>query len=115
MPRTTLSPGVKSDLHLLKLRSVLDPQRHYRSKSIRPSAPEFSQLGQIIQGPAEYFSSRLPNKERKRTLVEEVLANEQFTSRFKKKYNEIQALKTSGKKAYYKNLKAKKSTGVSKA
>ena len=115
MPQTTLSPGVKSDLHLLKLRSVLDPQRHYRSESIRPSAPQFSQLGQIIQGPTEYFSSRLPNKERKRTLVEEVLANEQFTSRFKRKYNEIQASKTSGKKAYYKNLKATKSRGVRKA
>ena len=115
MPRTTLSPGVKSDLHLLKLRGVLDPQRHYRSESIRPSAPEFSQLGQIIQGPTEYFSSRLPNKERKKTLVEEVLANEQFTSRFKRKYNEIQASKTSGKKAYYKNLKAKKSRGIRKA
>ena len=115
MPRTTLSPGVKSDLHLLKLRSVLDPQRHYRSEGIRPSAPEFSQLGQIIQGPTEYFSSRLPNKERKKTLVEEVLANEQFTSRFKRKYNEIQASKTIGKKAYYKDLKAKKSRGVRKA
>ena len=119
MPQTTLSPGVKFDLHLLKLRSALDPQRHYRSESNRPSAPQFSQFGQIIQGPTEYFSSRLPNKERKQTLVEEVLANEQFTSRFKRKYNEIQASKTSGKtsgkKAYYKNLKATKSRGVRKA
>ena len=115
MPRTTLSPGVKSDLHLLKLRSVLDPQRHYRSEAIRPSAPQFSQLGQIIQGPTEYLSSRLPKKERKRTFVEEVLANEKFTGRFKRKYIDIQASKTSGKKAYYKNLKAKKSRGVRKA
>ena len=114
MPRTALSPGAKSDLHLLKLRSVLDPQRHYRSESITSSAPEFSQMGQIIQGPTEYFSSRLSNKERKRNFVEEILANEQFTSRFKRKYTEIQASKTSGKKAYYKNLKAKKSRGVRK-
>lgn len=115
MPRTTLSAGVKSDLHLLKSRSVLDPQRHYRSESIRPSAPQFFQLGQIVQGPTEYFSSRLPKKERKRTLVEEVLANEQFTSRFKRKYNEIQVSKTSGKKAHYKNMKAIEPRGVRKA
>ena len=115
MPRTTLSTGVKSDLHLLKLRSVLDPQRHYRSEAIRPSVPQFSQLGEIIQGPTEYLSTRLPRKERKRTLVEEVLANEQFTSHFKRKYIETQASKTSGKKAYYKILKAKKSRGVRKA
>ena len=115
MPRTNLSSEVKTDLNLLKLRNVLDPRRHYRSENTRASASEFSQLGQIIQGPTEFFSSRLPNKERKRTLVYEVLANEQFTGRFKKKYNNIQASKTSGKKAYYKNLNSRRSGGVRKA
>lgn len=114
MPRTKLTSEFKSDLNLLKLRNVLDSHRHYRSENTRGSAPEFSQLGQIIQGPTEYFSSRLPNKERKRTIVEEVLANEQSISRFKKKYNEIQASKTSGKRAYYKNLKGRRSAGVRK-
>ncbi len=90
---------------------MLDPHRHYRSDNTSALAPEFFQIGQIIQGPTEYFSSRLPNKERRRTFVEEVLANEKSTSRFKKKYNEIQASKTSGKKAYYKNLKARRSGG----
>ena len=114
MPRTHSSSEFKSDLILLKLRNVLDPHRHYRSDNTRAPAPEFSQLGQIIEGPTEYFSSRLPKKERKRTLVEEVLANAQFTSRFKKKYNEIQVSKTSGRKGYYKALKARRSGGVRK-
>lgn len=114
MPRTKLSSELKSDLNLLKLRNVLDPHRHYRSDNTRALAPKFSQLGQIIEGPTEYFSSRLANKGRKRTFVEEVLANEKVTGRFKKKYNEIQASKTSGKKAYYRKLREKRSRNTSK-
>jgi hypothetical protein len=38
--------------------------------------PEFSQVGTIIEGPTEYLSGRLTNKERKQTFVEEVLARE---------------------------------------
>lgn len=115
MPQTKLSSELKSDLKLLKLRNVLDPHRHYRSDGGTAFAPRFSQVGKIIEGPTEYYSSRLPNKERKKTFVEEVLANEKFTGRFKKKYNEIQASKTSGKKAYYKNLMEKRSGGIRKS
>ncbi|KAM0793870.1 Fcf2 pre-rRNA processing-domain-containing protein [Usnea florida] len=115
MPRTKLDHGLKSDLKLLKLRNVLDPHRHYRSDATKVLVPEFSQTGQIIEGPAEYFSSRLPNKHRKRTFIEEVLANEKLTGRFKKKYSEIQASKASGRKAYYKKMKERKSKGLRKS
>lgn len=112
MPQTSLSSELKTDLSLVKLRNVLDPHRHYRSDNTRALAPEFTQVGQIIEGPTEYFSSRLPNKERKRTFVEEVLTNEKFTTRFKRKYSEIQASKSSGKKAHYRNLKERRSRGI---
>jgi hypothetical protein len=65
-------------------------------------------VGTIIEGPAEFFSARLSNKDRKRTLVEEVLAGESATQRFKSKYKEIQAAKTSGKKAHYKKMTAQR-------
>lgn len=87
------------------MRDVLDPKRHYKKDNERNKIPEFSQVGTIIEGPTEYFSGRLSNKERKKTLVEEILKHEKVTGRFKKKYNEIQEKKTSGKKAYYKNLR----------
>lgn len=77
-------------------------------------APEYSQVGTIIQGPTEYFSGRIENKQRKRTFVEEVLAGEEQTGRFKKKYGELQGKKTSGKKAFYKNLKAQRKGGIKK-
>lgn len=77
-------------------------------------APEYSQVGTIIEGPTEFFSGRIENKNRKKTFVEEVLAGEKQTSRFKRKYGELQDRKTSGKKAFYKALKEKRKGGVTK-
>lgn len=88
------------------MRSVLDPKRHYKKEGSKQEIPEFSQVGTVIEGPTEFFSARLSNKERKRTLVEEVLEGERATQRFKSKYNEIQAAKTSGKKAHYKKMRS---------
>ena len=113
MPRTNLTPELKTDLRLLQMRSVLDPHRHYK-KTSKASIPQYSQVGTIMEGPTEFLTSRLPNKERKRTFVEEVLANETSTGRFKSKYNDVQASKTSGRKAFYQKLKAKRSGGIYK-
>ena len=113
MPRTNLTPELKTDIRLLQMRSVLDPHRHYK-KTSGAFIPEYSQVGTIIEGPTEYLTSRLPNKERKRTFVEEVLADENSTRRFKSKYDDVQASKTSGRKAFYKKLKAKRSRGIHK-
>ncbi|KAL2068327.1 hypothetical protein VTL71DRAFT_16425 [Oculimacula yallundae] len=114
MPKTNLTPELKRDLQLLRMRDVLDPKRHYKKDNKKQQVPEFSQVGTIIQGPTEYFSSRLMNKDRKRTLVEEVLAGEKSSGRFKSKYNEIQDAKTSGKKAHYKKLRDSRKKGVLK-
>ena len=90
------------------MRSVLDPKRHYKKENAKAEAPEFSQVGTLIEGPTEFFSSRLLNRDRKKTLVDEILTAEGSTGRFKSKYNDIQMSKTSGKKAFYKTLKAKR-------
>ena len=85
MPRTKLTAELKADLQLLLMRSILDPHRHYKKENSKASVPEYSQVGTIIEGPTEYLSSRLSNKERKRTFVEEVLADETSTGRDKRK------------------------------
>lgn len=108
LPRTDLTAEVKRDLQLIQMRSVLDPKRHYKKQSGKAKAPEYSQVGTIVEGPTEFYTARIPKRERKRTLAEEVLAVEAASGRFRKKYNEVQASKTSGKKAYYKQLKAKR-------
>lgn len=109
LPRTDLTPELKRDLQLLKMRNVLDPHRHYKKDNGKLRPPEYSQVGTIVEGPTEYYSARLSNKDRKRTFVEEVLAGEQATGRFQKKYGDVQVNKTSGKKAYYKSVQDKRS------
>lgn len=90
------------------MRSVLDPHRHYKKTSGKNKVPAFSEVGTIIEGPTEWFSSRINRKDRAKTFVEEVMAGERETGRFKRKYDEIQDKKTSGKKAHYKGLMDKR-------
>ena len=40
--------------------------------------PVLCQVGTVIEGAAEFYSARVPKKLRKRTIVEELLADEQF-------------------------------------
>lgn len=103
-----MTSELKKDLQLLRMRSVLDPHRHYKKDNGKGKAPEFSQIGTVIEGPTEFYSSRIPNKERKRTFVDETLAYEEETGKFKGKYQEIQASKTSGKRAHYKSVQDKR-------
>ncbi|KAK9470122.1 Fcf2 pre-rRNA processing-domain-containing protein [Dipodascopsis tothii] len=94
MPKTEVTPQIKRDLQLLKLRNVLDPKRHYRRED--KAMPEFFQPGTIVEGATEFFSARLSKKERKQTLAEEILADSKAKAYFKRKYAEIQKAKTSG-------------------
>ncbi|KAJ5246933.1 hypothetical protein N7468_001916 [Penicillium chermesinum] len=108
LPRTEMTPEFKRDLQLLRMRSVLDPKRHYKKESAKAKAPEFSQVGTIIEGPTEFFRGRIAKKDRKKTFVAEAMALERENGRFRSKYDDIQQSKQSGKKAFYNNLRAKR-------
>ena len=96
------------------MRSILDPHRHYKKMDSKADVPAFSQVGTVIEGATEFFNGRIKNKDRKRTFVEEALAQEAQSGRIKNKYSDIMTKKSSGKKAFYKALKAKRSNGVKK-
>jgi hypothetical protein len=88
----------------------LDPKRHYKKNTSKGNQfPEFSQVGTIVEGSTEFFSARLPKKQRKNTFVDEVLAREKDTGYFGRKYSDVQVSKTSGKRAFYKKLKERRS------
>jgi Fcf2 pre-rRNA processing len=70
--------------------------------------PEYSQIGTIIEGPTEFFSSRLSKAERTKSFLEETMVAETKSKRFKSKYTELQKRQRSGKKAFYKLLVAKR-------
>lgn len=109
MPRTSDDPKVKRDLQVLKLRNVLAlGKQHFKKDSRKDPIPKFSQMGTLVEGPTDFYSARLTRKERKRTLVEEVLASHNSLSKFKTKYNEIQERSMSGRKAHYKKMSARR-------
>jgi hypothetical protein len=114
LPKTDLTPELRRDLQLLKMRNVLDPKRHFKKMDSKSDVPAFSQVGTVIEGPTEFYNARINNKDRKRTFVEEVLAQEAQTGRFKNKSLEIQQKKGSGKKEFYRALKAKRKGRVEK-
>lgn len=105
LPKVEHTPEFKRDWQLLRMRGVLDPK--HQKKALRASAPEFAQIGEIIAGPTEFYSARLTNKERKNTMLEEVMStyNE---AKFTDKYAGIQKKKASGKKAFYKSVVAQR-------
>ncbi|RNJ55257.1 hypothetical protein D7B24_008870 [Verticillium nonalfalfae] len=95
----------KRDVQLLQMRgTALDPSRHYKKESLKAKMPRYAHVGRIVEGPTDFYSSRLNRKERKMTLVDELLAAEKASGKFKAKFNDIQGRKASGKKASYKRF-----------
>ncbi|KAH8889539.1 tryptophanyl-tRNA synthetase [Thozetella sp. PMI_491] len=87
MPRTNLTPELKRDLQILRMRSVLAlGKQHFKRDTRKDPIPEFSQVGTIIEGKTDGSSARLTRKSRKRTIVEEVLGGDNL-EKFKSKYN----------------------------
>ncbi|KAL2168833.1 hypothetical protein VTG60DRAFT_6803 [Thermothelomyces hinnuleus] len=106
MPRTNLTPELKRDLQVLRMRDVAAMGKQFFKKDTRRDlVPEYSQVGTIIAGATDGMNNRLTRKERKRTIVEEILAHDNV-GKLKSKYQEIQEKKRSGRKEYYKKLVA---------
>lgn len=106
LPRTNLTPELKRDLQVLRMRDVVAMGKQFFKKDSRKDfIPEYSQVGTIIAGATDGTSGRLTRKERKQTIVEEVLSGANL-GKFKNKFQDIQEQKKSGRKGYYKKLVA---------
>ncbi|RVW55959.1 rRNA-processing protein fcf2 [Vitis vinifera] len=95
MPAPTITPELKKDLQLLKLRSAIDPKRHYKkSDSKSKTLPKYFQasLGLMRKylSASDFFSGRLTKKERKASLADELLSNSSFADYRKRKVREIE-------------------------
>ncbi|NXA84539.1 TDIF2 protein, partial [Thryothorus ludovicianus] len=68
---------LKNDLKVLKMRALLDP-KHFYKKNDRDGLPKYFQVGTVVDSPIDFYHSRIPKKQRKRTIVEELLADSEF-------------------------------------
>jgi hypothetical protein len=89
MAATELTAEVKRDLHLMQLRHVLDPKRFYRKGASLDKQSRFFQIGTIVDSPLDPFN-RLSKRERKRHVVDELLADNENRKYYKKKFTELQ-------------------------
>lgn len=106
-----ITPEIKHDLEVLRMRSALDP-KHFYKKNDMTTLPKHFHIGKVIDSPMYFYSSRLTKKECKKTIVDELMADANFKKYNKRKYKEIVEEK---KKTHYKAYKhAKRLKGKKK-
>ncbi|CAN1256161.1 Deoxynucleotidyltransferase terminal-interacting protein 2 [Linum perenne] len=101
MPAPTMTPELKKDLEILKLRGAIDPKRHYK-KGDSKGLQKYFQVGTVVSSPFEFHSGRLTKKERKASIAEELLADHSFKSYRKRKVREIEEQNRPGGKDIWK-------------
>ncbi|CAE1311270.1 Deoxynucleotidyltransferase terminal-interacting protein 2 [Acanthosepion pharaonis] len=99
MKAPELTKDVKNQLSVLQLREILDRKNFYKSND-RKKFPKFFQMGKVVESPADFYHARIPKKQRKATLLDEVMADADLRKYQKRKYAEIfgDAKKTKNKK-----------------
>ena len=100
-----MTDELKMDLRALRMRGALDPKRFYKAVDERS---KFVQLGTVVEGRGEGNSGRIVRKDRKQTLVDELLSDQKSRRYAKRKYAEIMTAKQSGGKTFRAKQKNKK-------
>jgi len=90
MEPAVLDDNLKRDMKMIQMRNYIDPKRFYKNPD---KSKAVLHVGTVIEGVGEYKSSRLTNKERKTTILGEILADKQVKQYTKRKYLELQAAK----------------------
>ncbi|XP_054909929.1 deoxynucleotidyltransferase terminal-interacting protein 2 isoform X2 [Poeciliopsis prolifica] len=109
MKAPEVTQELKGDLRVLKMRGSLDPKRFYK-KNDRDGFPKYFQVGTVVDSPVDFYHSRIPKKERKRTMVEELLHDAEFRQKNKRKYQQIiaeKAAQRAGKRSQKKKFRKK--------
>lgn len=90
LPAKDLEVEDKLTLDAMKLRGTLDPTRFYKKKSTDTISKHF-QVGTVVEHPIDYYSSRATRKERKQTLVDELIADADLKTKINNRYKRLRA------------------------
>ena len=88
MTAKELTPELKRDLQIIRMRGVLDPKRFYRSSDMKKELPKYFQVGTLIDGP-----EGSSGKKSKGSMLQEVMGDAKVRKRTKDQFGKIQALK----------------------
>lgn len=107
-----LTDELKTDLALIGNRSYLNPKKFYK-KSDKIDG-RMVQVGTVVEGAGEFFSSRLSNKERKANFAEEIMADGDVAHYAKKQYSKMQNANEAKRRGGYGGRKSRDERGTSK-
>jgi len=62
------------------LRHIIDLKRHFKRVGKFKVVLKYFQVGTVVEPASEFYSSRLKNRERKATLVDELLSDQSLKS-----------------------------------
>lgn len=86
MKPAAMTDDLKTDLAIIRNRTYLDPKRFYKSTDKHHS---IVQVGTVIEGAAEFYSSRLTKKERRSNITEELMADKKTLDYAKNKFKKM--------------------------
>ena len=87
MKRVELTEELKADLRALRMRNQLFSDRFYKTNDSK-KLPEYFQIGTIVDDPRN-LGGRLTKKERKGTLAQQFLGDDQANGFSKRKYEQL--------------------------
>lgn len=91
------------------MRSALNPTHFYKKNDLK-TLPKYFQVGKVLPSSLDHYKERGERVSKKKSLVEELLADAEFQQFTKRKYKEVmvEKSKTGLKRAYKKMKKSKK-------
>ena len=98
---TELTEDVRHDLEVIKMRTFINPKKHYKGQDHK-WAPEKFQVGTVIVPAHEFYSAGMGKKELRRGALEGFKRDTTTNSYIKRKFLEVQEKKNSGGKKQYK-------------
>lgn len=105
-PKQQISDDAKDELEAIKLRDTLDPTKFFKRRATQKDPKSF-QVGTVIEHPIDFYSARVPRRERKATLLDDLISDYKSTVK-KRFYNKSVKAKAKALTDRRKKLQGKK-------
>lgn len=97
MTPSVMTDEIRYDLAVIRNRNALDPKRFYKSSDLssKNNKNTILQVGTVVEGSTEFYSSRMANANRRSNLTDEILADPHGLPRYaQSKFKSMQQQKT---------------------
>ncbi|KAH8354580.1 deoxynucleotidyltransferase terminal-interacting protein 2 [Drosophila kikkawai] len=104
LPATEIDEEINNELKIIQMRSVLNPKQFYKKNDLKV-IPKYFQIGVVEHSALDYYKEK-NTRNTKKSLVDELLQDEDFQKFNKRRYN--MALQCNAKYNHRKNIKKMK-------